>query len=336
MQSLSLQDTSLTSAAFPSSYVNSLLQTISLSSNKLRSIKSDDFTVFRNSKLAKLHLDDASISSIDLTAFLPLTQLQSLSLQNNQLKSCDFLPNLPLLSSINLDGNQFTSLPQELSIPRKIKTYQFRRNAISVIDDTSPLYKWWKANYTDIQIYLANNSFDCCSSLWFIRFLKMAPRVIADASLLTCTTPLIYAGQSLLKLDPDRMTCSADDHWWTTARILGIVFGIFVIIITTIVAVIIVLYFRRRPSRSGYLPIDQIDEDLYNNIDPQLPGGPPFARSDDDHDDAHSRYTYADSIRSFPQSEAPTNTTYGMLASDTSQAGGLQAQETSSVIQNIY
>ena len=332
IQFLALHDTSLTSATFPSSYTNSLLRTISLSSNKLRSIKVDDFIVFRNSTLSKLHLDDASISTIDPMAFSSLAQLQSLSLKNNQLKSCEFLPNLLLLSSIHLDGNQFTSLPQELSTPKKIKSYSFQRNAISIIDESSPLFKWWKANYTDIKIYLANNSFDCCSSLWFIRLLKSSPQFVPDASLLTCATPLAYAGKSLLKLDPEQMNCSGGDHgksWWTTGRIIGIVFGTCVTI-GMITAGIIVFYFRPRPTRSGYLPIDQTDEDPYSDIDASLSHGPAFLRTDED---APSRHPYAGSIRNLGQSEAPTYG--GISAVDGSQVGGIQSEDTS-IPHHIY
>lgn len=320
IQFLALHSTSLTSAAFPSSYANSLLRTVALNSNQLRSIKANDFLVFENSGLSKLRLDDASISTIDPLAFVPLNQLQSLSLKNNQLKSCEFLPSLPLLSSIHLDGNQFTSLPQELSTPKKIKTYSFQRNIISIIDQSSPLYKWWKANYTDMTIYLANNSFDCCSSLWFIRFLKSSPQFVPDASLLMCTTPVGYAGKFLLKLDPDQMNCSGGDHgksWWNTGRIIAIVFAS-CIAIGLIIAGIIVFYFRQRPSLSGYLPIGQTDESLYSDIDTSLSRGPAFETADDD-----ARRPYAGSNRS----EVPTYG--GISAVDGSQVGGIQSEETS-------
>ncbi|CAF1226800.1 unnamed protein product [Adineta steineri] len=146
LQFLSLEDTSLTSAEFPTSYNNSSLQRISLSNNKIHSINETDFLVLYNS------------------------QLTELSLKNNQLKSCEFLLNLPRLYSINLDKNQFTSLPQQLTTPGKIRNYSFMHNFITVIDETSPLNIWLKNNYTNMKIYLANNSLDCCLSLWFIRF----------------------------------------------------------------------------------------------------------------------------------------------------------------------
>jgi hypothetical protein len=327
IQFLSLQDTSLTSAEFPSSYNNSILRTISLSKNKIRSIKENDFLILRNSKLDKLNLDSASISTIDQNAFVPLTQLQSLSLNNNQLKSCEFLSNLHLLSSIKLDENQFTSLPQQLSVPGNIKTYSFIHNSISIIDESSPLYQWSKRSYTNIKIYLANNSFDCCLSLWFIRFLKTSPQFVGDSSLLTCVTPSKFAGKLLINLDPDEMNCGnvPSKLWWTTGRIIGIIFGC-AIIISIIIIILVFICIRRHPSRSGYTEIDGIDEDPYNNIDPSLSGGPVFPISDDDYD-ALSIHTIG-GIRRITGSEAPTHTTAeGTYAAEGSQAGDSQIHE---------
>ncbi|CAF1197182.1 unnamed protein product [Adineta steineri] len=227
LQFLSLEDTSLTSAEFPTS------------NNKIHSINETDFLVLHNS------------------------QLTELSLKNNQLKSCEFLLNLPRLSSINLDKNQFTSLPQQLTTPRKIRNYSFMHNFITVIDETSPLNVWLKNNYTNMKIYLANNSLDCCLSLWFIRFLKIpSPQIVGDASLLTCTTPLNFAGKLLIDLNPDEMNCHNDIT--KKPRVIGI-------IIISIVAVFI--WNQRRPLRSGYREIDGIDESY---------GGPAFPISDEE------------------------------------------------------
>jgi hypothetical protein len=325
---LSLRDTSLISAEFPSCYNGSSLQTVTLSDNEIRSIKENDFIVLRNLKLSRLNLDSASISIIDQNAFNPLTQLQSLSLQNNQLKSCEFLPNIPLLSSIKLDGNQFTSLPQQLSTPGKIKTYSFTQNSISTIDESSPLYKWLKMNYTNIKIYLANNSLNCCSSFWFIRLLKTSPQFVADASLLTCATPSKFTGKLLIKLNPDEMDCTNDDSnksRLTAGEIIGIVI-ITVLIIGTTIAIIF-FRCRRRPSRSGYRPIDGIDDHPYANIDESISGGPVFPILDED-DDRLSTLARAVSTRTIAESEAPTNTINpGTYAVDGSQAGDSEIQE---------
>ncbi|CAF3766826.1 unnamed protein product [Rotaria magnacalcarata] len=123
IRSLSLQENSLVSAEFPSSYSSSLLKTISLSNNKIRWINVEDFLSLRDSQLTKLSIDSSSISKIDQNAFTQLKKLEALSLKNNQLKSCEFLSNLPSLSSIKLDDNQFTSLPQQLATQEKSKSF---------------------------------------------------------------------------------------------------------------------------------------------------------------------------------------------------------------------
>ncbi|CAF0758722.1 unnamed protein product [Adineta steineri] len=245
LQFLSLEDTSLTSAEFPISYNNSSLQRISLSNNKIHSINETDFLVLHNS------------------------QLTELSLKNNQLKSCEFLLNLPRLYSINLDKNQFTSLPEQLTTPGKIRNYSFMHNFITVIDETSPLNIWLKNNYTNMKIYLTNNSLDCCLSFWFIRFLKISFEIVGNASLLTCTSPLNFAGKLLIDLNPDEMNCHNDIT--KKPRVIGIISGFIGIIIISIVAAFI--WNQRRPLRSGYREIDGIDESY---------GGPAFPISDEE------------------------------------------------------
>ncbi|CAF0902467.1 unnamed protein product [Rotaria sordida] len=323
---LSLQDTSLTSAEFPSSYNNSHLQAISLSNNKIHSINEEDFLILRGSNLKKLHIDSSSISKIDQNAFIPLTQLQALSLKNNQLKSCEFLLSLQALSSIKLDGNQFTSLPQQLTTPRNIKTYSFIHNSISIIDESSPLSRWFTMNYTNVKIFLANNPFNCCLSLWFIRFIKTSPQFVGDASVLTCTSPSIFAGKLLIKLNPDEMNCGSDipsKSWWTTGRIISIVIGSVSMVI--IMIILIIVYTRRYSSHSGYEPIGGNDE-LYSNLD---------TASLDEHtstipedDDELLTNASIGSTRSIAPTDAPTHTTAeGVYAADGSLVGGSQIEE---------
>ncbi|CAF0875414.1 unnamed protein product [Rotaria sp. Silwood1] len=326
---LSLQDTSLTSAEFPSSYRGSLLQTISLSNNKIRSINEEDFVILRGSQLRKLHIDSSSISKVDQNAFTPLMQLQALSLKNNQLKSCEFISNLGSLSSIKLDGNQFTSLSQQLSTPRNIKTYSITHNSISTIDESSPLQQWLNMNYTNIKIFLANNTFNCCSSLWFIRFIKTYPQFVGDASLLTCTTPSNFAGKLLTKLNPDEMNCDGDipnKSWWTTGRIIGIVVGsVSIVMIGIIVIIRVGAYIRRHSLRSGYEPISGNDEQ-YSDIDSLLSDRHTLPILEDD--DELSTNTNINSTRSVTRSDAPTHTTAeGIYATDGSVVGGSQIQE---------
>jgi hypothetical protein len=236
-------------------------------------------------------------------------QLQELSLKNNQLKSCEFLSTFRLLSSIQFDGNQFTSLPQELSAPKTIKTFSFTHNSISVIDESSPLHTWLKMNYTNIKIYLANNPFDCCQSLWFIRFLKTSSNFIGDASLLTCVTPLNYAGKQLIKLNPDEMNCGVipSKSWWTTGRIISVTVGGLVAVLVLIIVVIV--FNRRERSRSGYTEIGGIDDPS-----PSAPIGsssqivfPPYGEDNDDAMSSSSTIVR----RSATGSEAPTYATIG-------------------------
>lgn len=311
IRSLSLHDTLLTSAVFPSSYFASLLQTISLSDNEIRSINEDDFINLRNSKVNSLKIDSSSLSSIHPNAFNKLVQLQSLSLKNNQLKSCEFLPTLPLLASIKLDGNQFTSLPQELSVRKNIKSVFFTNNFISVIDESSPLHTWMKMNYTDMKIYLANNTFDCCKSLWFIRFLNTSSKFIGDASLLKCATPTEYAGKFLTKLNPDQMNCGGiipNKSWWTTARVIGVSVGGAVTLL--ILLIVIAVLNRRGRSLSEYTEIGGIDDPTPTAPFSSQSTGYQFPPYGEDNNNYDAISTYSTAITNAPNgSQAPTHST---------------------------
>jgi len=312
LKTFSIQNTLIASAQFPSSYSNCHLQTLSLKNNRIRTINNDDFSTLANNSLSKLNLDSTSISTISTNAFQSLTKLQSLSLKNNLLQTCQFLLNLPVLSSIHLDGNQFKTLPEELSMPGKIKTYSFRNNSISIIDESSPLNKWLKTNRTDTQIYLANNSFDCCASIWFVRFLKTSRQFVGDADQLICASPIVYAGKSLLSLKPDEMNCDGHHSGGSIGLIVGLIFGVVLTIGIIIVLVVLFKRFRNHPSRQGYQEIGGNDpESLYRNMDPTIARGPAFPTDDDDDPgyDTIPSSVYGHHTNSGPPSEAPTRHT---------------------------
>jgi hypothetical protein len=204
-------------------------------------------------------------------------------------------------------------------MPGRIKIYSFRHNSIAVIDERSPLNTWSKMNWTDIRIYLANNTIDCCLSIWLVHFLKTSPMFVEDKLELMCTTPVNLAGKLLTDLHPDEMHCGGDipsQSWWTTGRIMAVV-GACVGVTVVSIAIFYVLI-RRRPSRSGYTRID----DPYVHIDTGLPGGPVFPTPDDDDDEQYTSYSHIDDTRHTVPSEAPTYSTGdGTYAADTSHVG---------------
>lgn len=312
-----MQSTALSSAEFPSSYMGSFLQAILLNDNKIHSINENDFAALRNSKIKRLSIDNASLSKIDQNAFVPLLQLQSLSLQNNQLKACEFLSTLRVLASVKLDGNQFTTLPQQLSTEKTIKTFFFKNNLISIIDESSPLNTWLANNYTNVKIYLANNPLDCCQSLWFIKFLNTSSHFVGDAQLLTCATPSKYAGKSLKELNPNEMDCGSiipSGTWWTTLRIIGVIVGGSVGILVFIVIIIIVTRRRQEQSRSGYREIGENDDSSVTA--PLLSSNYPAFPTYGEDDDAVSTYSTARTENTVGSERTTSHTVTGVSAND--------------------
>lgn len=288
IQTLSLDGTSLSSASFPSSFSNSLtLKKLTLSQNRIRTLNENDFKSISSSRLDSLTIDNANLESIDPKTFLLLTRLQSLSLNKNLLKSAEFISNLKVLSSIKLDENQFSSLPEELILPHNIKTFSFKQNFITKIDENSPLAVWEKKNLTNLKIFLANNSFDCCESLWFIKLLKTTS-FVADASILTCAKPTEVLGKKMISLNPDDVFCGEKPTKNLWLIITVSILGGFALIFSVLVVVFLVL--RSKRSRTGYTEIGGVD-------DPHdLPTGPVFPTFDDDDDDNNERQTIISSI----------------------------------------
>ncbi|CAF1557702.1 unnamed protein product [Rotaria magnacalcarata] len=182
-------------------------------------------------------------------------------------------------------------------------------------------------NTTNVQVFLANNTFDCCLSLWFIRFLKTSPQFVPDVSLLTCATPLSFTGKLLIKLNPDDMNCGSDipsKSWLTIGRIIGIAIRSACLLILSVAMVYI--YNRRYPSRSGYIPISEHD-DLYSNPNALFSERLKIPIREDDDDQLLTHHDFG-SRRSLAQSDVLTQaTTEGIYATDGSVAGDSHIQE---------
>ncbi|CAF1237368.1 unnamed protein product, partial [Didymodactylos carnosus] len=254
IQSLIINEAQINSVQFPDTYCGlSSLDKISLSSNIIETINDDDFKSLKNSKVTDLEINKNRLSKINPNAFIPLsTSLQSLSLSGNNLVSCEFLSILGQLATINLNQNQFTSLPSQLFAPHNIKSYSFIENLIETIDETSPLNAWAKQNLSNTKIYLNGNPFDCCQSLWFIRYLKRDNKqYVVDAEELNCNAPRQYAGKRLLDLNPDLMTDCTTGSKLSIANIIFIVLGSLLLIIVIIVIIIVIISQIRKRQRKN-------------------------------------------------------------------------------------
>ncbi len=254
---LQLENTHLKTATFPKSYENCTnLQSIVLSNNTLTKITSDTFESL--SSLTTIIIDHAQLHSIDQNAFINLSKtLQSISLESNSLKSSEFLSTMPNLISVNFDNNKFKQLPKEMFKPGQTKHFFFRNNEIDTIDELSPLFYWAKTNLSDIEIYLNNNPFDCCQSLWFIRYLTGPKNLVKDSSNLTCALPKEFTGQRLIDIHIDLMDCShkPNIHSSKLVVILLCLSGVVIFILFMVVATLYrrnKLHFRRR---QGYQSI---------------------------------------------------------------------------------
>ncbi|CAF1544682.1 unnamed protein product, partial [Didymodactylos carnosus] len=277
IQTLTMQRAQINSANFPKTYNGSSLQIISLSDNNIRLIGDNDFLSLKNKKLLKLDITHNQLNKISITAFEIFSQsLQSLALSQNSLSSCEFLATLKNLASIKLDQNKFTSLPEQLLIPNNIKNYFFTQNSIKIIDQSSPLSTWIKKNLTGINIYLKDNPLDCCGSLWLIENLKNSnKRYIADANLLTCTTPIQYFGKRLIDLQPTEMNCVIQPQFkLSIAEIVGISVGsVFLVAFVTVFVIIL----TKRRQRSHLRHYERIPD---NDEEPPLPPLFPSSQSD--------------------------------------------------------
>lgn len=97
-------------------YLNSDIQVLDLTYNRLRELTNSSFINYPYLKI--LYLEDNSISSIEYSAFEPLNDLEILDLSYNSLHSIpDALHSLPVLRKINLSRNLFVSVLFMDSLP---------------------------------------------------------------------------------------------------------------------------------------------------------------------------------------------------------------------------
>ena len=308
LRSISFEDCALTSAAFPASFqISAVLQTIGMNKNRLGVINQNDFAALKNARVRKLTLDNTNLYKIDSSAFAPLKQLQSVSFIGNQLQTLEFLPTLPVLASIKLDDNQFSALPPEMSQPQKIQSFSFLHNKISVIDDSSPLNRWEKMNSTSAKVTLANNTFDCCKSIWFIKFLKRSSKFVPDASQLMCQFPTELIGKKLMDVDENTIKCddnkSKDKTVWIS--IGGSACGV-----ATIAVVSLAIFFRKK-KRSQYIEIPGVDSESYPDVN-----FPSTAPTDYTNSDIESVMSDSKTLTSFDPPDQDHSTVTGVSARD--------------------
>lgn len=265
---LQLENTSLTTAAFPTSYENCTnLQYLTLSNNNFTEITSDHLKFLPS--LRNISFDNVGFHVIDPNTFLNHSStLQSLSLQSNSLKSAEFLSTISNIHSINFDNNSFDQFPKELIPLIQLKHLSFRNNQIHTIDESSPLFSWMKRNLSDIEINLSNNPIDCCQSRWFLRYLNGPKNLVQDSHDLVCASPKLFSGKRLLDLHIDLMDCSDGPFYPSNvhmSKIILILLSLSCIVIFILFVVGATLYRRNRfhfRRRQGYAIIRGDDRQI--------------------------------------------------------------------------
>lgn len=109
------------------------LAILNLSFNDIRTLKVGDFVHFQ--RLQQLNVSASRLESLEFGSMTPLRTLQVLDLSSNRLKVIDFdvfLPGLPDLWSLYLDGNQLTELTDQCDrlFPR-LNSFSVTNNAFN-------------------------------------------------------------------------------------------------------------------------------------------------------------------------------------------------------------
>ncbi|NP_001120371.1 immunoglobulin superfamily containing leucine-rich repeat protein 2 precursor [Xenopus tropicalis] len=186
-------------SGFPSN-----VTTLSLSANKITSLKKSDFIGVP--QVTSLWLAHNEISEIEEGALATMVNLKNLDVSHNLLVEFPWrdLASLSALQLIKMNNNRMVNLPRDaFQNLNELKSLRINNNQFSVIQEGTfkPLI-----SLSHIQIY--NNPFHCsCSLMWLKKWAEEAQFSVPEKDNIACSSPEELKGTPISKI-PD-LPCEA-------------------------------------------------------------------------------------------------------------------------------
>ncbi|TNN86898.1 Immunoglobulin superfamily containing leucine-rich repeat protein 2 [Liparis tanakae] len=175
--------------------------TVSLSANKIKSLKSKTFTNI--TQVTSLWLAHNEIVTIEMDTFAPLVQLRNLDISYNKIVSFPWedLLNLTALQLLKMNNNEMVHLPKDaFSTLKELRSLRINNNKfITIVQGTFTSL----SSMSHLQIF--NNPFTCsCSLEWLRDWIATTKISVPDQTSIVCDTPEHLKGTmvtSIPKLD---------------------------------------------------------------------------------------------------------------------------------------
>lgn len=178
--------------------------TVSLSANKIKSLKSRSFVNI--TQVTSLWLAHNEIVGIERNTFAPLIQLRNLDVSNNHIVFFPWedLRNLTALQLLKMNNNEMVNLPKEaFSTLKDLRSVRINNNKFTTIVQGT-----FTALTSMSHLQIFNNPFDCsCSLEWLRDWITTTKISIPEQNAIACNSPTHLNGTLVTKLP--KLSCKA-------------------------------------------------------------------------------------------------------------------------------
>lgn len=178
--------------------------TVSLSANKIKSLKSKSFVDI--TQVSSLWLAHNEIVTIETNTFAPLIQLRNLDISNNKIVNFPWgdLRNLTALQLLKMNNNEMVNLPKDaFSTLKDLRSLRINNNRFTTIvkGTFSAL-----SSMSHLQIY--SNPFTCsCNLEWLRDWITTTKISVPEPNLIQCEAPEHLKGVEVSKMP--KLQCEA-------------------------------------------------------------------------------------------------------------------------------
>lgn len=178
--------------------------TVSLSANKIKSLKSKSFVNI--TLVTSLWLAHNEIVSIDSDTLAPLVQLRNLDISHNKIVNFPWedLRSLTALQLLKMNNNEMIDLPKDAFATLKdLRSLRINNNKFTTIVEGT-----FSALSSMSHLQIFNNPFSCsCSLEWLRDWIETTKISVPDQDSIVCETPEHLKGTLVTKIP--KLVCSA-------------------------------------------------------------------------------------------------------------------------------
>ncbi|MEQ2167328.1 hypothetical protein GOODEAATRI_003007 [Goodea atripinnis] len=178
--------------------------TVSLSANKIKSLKSKSFVNI--TQVTSLWLAHNEIVSIEANTLAPLIQLRNLDISNNKIVNFPWgdLRNLTALQFLKMNNNEMVNLPKDaFSTLKDLRSLRINNNRFTtVVQGTFSAL----TSMSNLQIF--GNPFTCsCNLEWLRDWIETTKISVPETNLIQCEAPEHLKGVEVSKIP--KLQCEA-------------------------------------------------------------------------------------------------------------------------------